>query len=190
MTRSILFKNLLPYLIWYFALFIATILIDYILHKFQWVSLGLYLGPIGTGFIILSFIYSLQKRKIIDVASPKLLLDVHEILAWIGSLMIMVHAGIHFNALLPWLAIFLLVISVASGFTGKGLLNIAKEALAEKKKELLKTGISEKELEDKLLLDSITVDIMKKWRSVHLPMTLLLGIAALLHILSIIMYSK
>jgi len=190
MTRSILFKNVLPYLIWYIALFLATILIDYVLHKLQLVYLGRYLGPAGTFIVIISFVYSLQKRRIINWASPKLLLDVHEILAWIGSLMIMVHAGIHFNALLPWLAILLLIIAVASGFTGKGLLNIAKTELTEKKKQLLKTSISEKEVEDKLFFDSITVDIMKKWRVVHLPITLLLGLITLLHIVSVIMYGK
>ncbi len=190
MTKSIFFKNVLPYIIWYSLLFVSTLLFDYILHKLQLVFLGLYFGVTGTLLILISFIYSLQKRKMINLGSPKLLLQTHEVLAWIGALMVMVHAGIHFHALLPWLAIFLLIIAVASGFIGKFILAVAKSALDEKKKELFNKGFSENEVEDKLHMDSITVDLMKEWRSVHIPITLLLGVLALLHVLSIILFSK
>ncbi len=189
MRSSIFYKTVLPNIIWYILLFIGTILLDYILHTFQLILLGRYLGISGTLFIIISFVYSLQKRKLIHVGSSKYLLQIHEVLAWIGSLMLMVHGGIHFNALLPWLTIFLLIVAVASGFVGKFLLNNAKTALASKKHELLKSGLSEKEVEDKLYRDSIMVDLMKKWRSVHIPITLALGLLSLLHILSILMYS-
>jgi hypothetical protein len=190
MTRSILVRNVVPYFIWYGLLFVSTLLFDYILHKFHLIYLGLYFGITGTFLIVISFVYSLQKRKIINWGSSKLLLQTHEALAWIGALMVMVHAGIHFNALLPWLAVFLLIVAVASGLIGKFILADTRSALAEKKKELLNKGMTEKEAEDKLLLDSITVDLMKKWRSVHVPITLVLGVLALLHILSIIMFSK
>lgn len=189
MRQSVFYKTVLPNIIWYLLLFIGTILLDYILHRFQLVLLGRYLGLTGTILIIFSFVYSLQKRKLINIGPPKFLLQIHEILAWIGSLMLMVHGGIHFNALLPWLAIFLLIVAVASGFVGKFLLNIAKTALATKKQELLKTGMSAKEVEEKLYRDSIMVDLMKKWRSVHIPITLALGLLSLLHIISILMYS-
>ncbi len=190
MIKSIFFKDMLPYIVWYALLFIATILFDYILHHFKLVLLGRYLGTAGTVLIILSFVYSLQKRKIINIAPPKALLEVHEILSWIGALMVMVHAGIHFNAILPWLAIFMLIITVASGFVGKVLLNIAKAALTGKKNDLVKAGLSEKEIQEKLYRDSIMVDLMKKWRVVHLPITVVFGFLTILHILSIIMFAK
>ena len=59
----------------------------------------------------------------------------HEYLAWIGSILILVHAGIHFNALLPWLAILMLLIAVATGLIGKFLLQKSNESLKLKKQK-------------------------------------------------------
>ncbi len=167
-----------------------ALVIDYILHKLDLVFIGRYLGVVGTGIILLSFIYSLRKRKIIESGSPKKLLELHEYLAWIGSILLLVHAGIHFNAILPWLAILMMLIAVASGLIGKFLLKKASDSLKEKKKALLLEGMKSEEAEKKLFFDSITVDLMKKWRVVHLPITLMLGILSLLHIITILMYGK
>ncbi len=104
--------------------------------------------------------------------------------------MILVHAGIHFNAILPWLATMMLVVAVASGLVGKFLLKKSTESLKEKLQALVNTGISKEEAEKKLFLDSVTVDLMKKWRMVHLPITLLLVILVIMHIITIIMFSK
>lgn len=112
----------------------------------------------------------------------------HEYLAWVGSILILVHAGIHFNAILPWLAVLMLLIAVASGLVGKYLLKKANESLKEKRKELIGSGVSAEETDKKLFFDSVTVDMMKKWRLVHYPITLLLGILSLLHIITILMF--
>ena len=88
------------------------------------------------------------------------------------------------------MAILLLLIAVASGLVGKFLLKKANETLKEKKQNLLNSGLSAEEVEKQLFFDSITVDLMKKWRKVHLPITLLLGLLVLLHIITIVMYSK
>jgi hypothetical protein len=104
--------------------------------------------------------------------------------------MLLVHAGIHFNAWLPWLAIVMLLITVGSGLVGKFLLKKANESLKERRLELINTGSSKEDADKKLFFDSITVDLMKKWRIVHLPITLLLGVLALLHIITILMFSK
>jgi hypothetical protein len=167
----------------------SALAIDYFLHRFQMVYVGRYLGYVGTCIILFSFVYSLRKRKILELGSPKDLLKLHEYLAWIGSVMILVHAGIHFNALLPWLAILMLLVNVASGLVGKFLLKRASDSLKERKQFLLQSGVNKEDVEKKLFFDSITVDAMKKWRSVHLPVTAILAILSLLHILSIVMYS-
>ena len=190
MKQPLLIKYVLPFIQWYALMIFLAIAIDYFLHRFQLVSIGRYLGFIGTFVIVISFVYSLRKRKIIESGSPKQLLALHEYLAWIGSIMLLVHAGIHFNALLPWLAILMLLIAVASGLIGKFLLKKANETLKEKKQALINLGISTEEADKKLFFDSITVDLMKKWRVVHLPITLLLGILAVLHIITIVMFSK
>ncbi len=167
-----------------------TIAIDYFLHRYHLIYIGRYLGLIGTVVILISFIYSLRKRKIIKTGSPKKLLLLHEYLSWIGAVLLLVHAGIHFNAILPWLAIVTLLIAVASGLVGKFLLKKSNELLKVKRQQLLDTGMSKEETDKTLFFDSITVDVMKNWRVVHLPITFLLGVLSLLHIITIIMYSK
>ncbi len=190
MNKSLFSKYIIPFIEWYGLFIVLAIVIDYFLHRFQLHTVGYYLGIAGTLLIIFSFIYSLRKRKIITIGSPKGLLQLHEILSWLGATLILVHAGIHFNALLPWLAIFMMLIAVGSGLTGKFLLIKASDTLKEKKNKLLKKGFDEKEVDKKLFLDSTTLLIMKKWREVHLPITLVFAILSLLHIISIFMFSK
>ncbi len=168
---------------------LTTIIIDYFLHYFHLVYIGRYLGLIGTCTILISFTYSLRKRKIIMYGLPKELLKMHEYLAWIGSVLILVHAGIHFNAILPWLAILMLLINVASGLVGKFLIRNASITLSSKKQELINSGMNIEEVDKKLFFDTITVDAMRKWRVVHLPIAFTLGILSLIHIVTILIYS-
>ncbi len=190
MKKPLLVKYVLPFFQWYALMILIAIAIDYFLHRLNLVWVGRYLGLIGTLFILVSLTYSLRKRKLIEYGSPKQLLKLHENLSWIGSIMLLVHAGIHFNALLPWLAVLMLLITVASGLVGKFLLKKANEALKERKQDLINTGITIGEVEKILHFDSITVDLMKKWRVVHLPITLILGILSLMHVVTVIMFGK
>jgi hypothetical protein len=190
MKKPLFVKYVLPFIQWYALMIFLAIAVDYFLHRLNLVWIGRYLGVIGTLTILASFVYSLRKRKLIEYGSPKELLSLHEYMSWIGSVMLLVHAGIHFNAILPWLAILMLLIAVASGLVGKFLLKKANESLKERKQHWLSTGLSTEEAEKKLFFDSLTVDLMKKWRVVHLPITLLLGILALMHIVTVIMFGK
>lgn len=190
MKLSILLKYTLPFALWYVLMILVTIGIDYILHYFHWVSVGLYFGYIGTFCIIISFAYSFRKRKYITIGSPKHYLMFHEYIAWAGSVMILVHAGIHFNADLPWLAVIMLLINVASGLVGKFLLKKSRESLNATKLELENTGMNKAEVEKQLFWDVVTVDIMKKWREIHLPIALMFGILSFLHILTIFIFGK
>lgn len=189
MKLPIFIKQVLPFLFLYSLMIFITIIIDFILHYYHLVFIGRYLGLIGTCIILISFAYSLRKRKIIQSGSPKELLKLHEYLAWVGSVLILVHAGIHFNAWLPWLAIFMLLINVASGLVGKFLLKNASLSLSSSRQELIVSGMSLEEADKKLFFDTITVDAMKKWRVVHLPIAFTLGILSLMHILTILVFS-
>ena len=189
MKQSIFLKYAFPFIQWYILMIFATIAIDYFLHKLQLTINGSYLGFAGTFVIGLSFIYSLKKRKLIKSGSPKKLLVSHEYLAWAGSLMLLVHAGIHFNAILPWLAILMLLITVASGLVGKYLLKKSNDDLKQKKQLLIAEGMDKEAVDKKLFMDSVTVDLMKKWRTFHIPITLLLGIFSIIHIIVIIIFS-
>jgi cytochrome b561 len=97
-------------------------------------------------------------------------------LGWFGSLVLLVHAGEHFNALLPWLALIAMVVVAASGMVGAVLLKRALEIVRENAK-----GTPDS---PNAVLDAATVDLMKKWRSVHMPLNAVFVVLALLHILS------
>ena len=147
------------------------------------------MGYLGTFTILISFVYSLKKRKLIRFGIPKVLLDYHEYLALSGSIMILVHAGIHIHSILPWLAIFIMIINVASGLVSKYILKQANQTIKSRKEILKKSGLSDEEISKKVFWDTITMDAMKKWRTVHMPITYLLGLFSLIHIISVILFN-
>ncbi|QQS36642.1 MAG: hypothetical protein IPM56_01415 [Ignavibacteriales bacterium] len=175
--------KIIPSALIFISLIISAILLDFLFHLAGLVWIGRYLGIAGTFVIIASFIYSLRKRKIIKSGSPKRLLQNHELQGWIGALLILVHGGVHFNAVIPWLALFAMVIVVASGLTGKYLLKQAKERLKDKEAELVKQNKTTDEIEKELLYSSLLVDTMQKWRKVHMPLTMIFIAFALIHII-------
>ena len=183
MPVKFVLSKVLPSIILFVLLIVLTIFIDYILHLFGLVWIGRYLGIAGTLLILSSFVYSLRKRKLIQFGSPKWLLQNHELFGWSGSLFILVHGGIHFNAIIPWLALFAMVIVVASGLTGKYLLKQAKNGLKDKAAELKQKNLSTEEIEKELFYNSLLVDTMQKWRMIHMPLTMIFTALALLHII-------
>jgi hypothetical protein len=64
------------------------------------VWIGRHLGILGVVMIVVSLVYSLRKRGVISVGRPVTLLRLHEAMTWEGSLRVLVHAGIHFIAIL------------------------------------------------------------------------------------------
>ena len=188
MQRSLIRKEVIPFLLMFGSLILATLITDALLHQFELAWIGRWLGIPGTLLILSSFLYSLRKRKKISFGKPKTLLTLHETLTWIGALFILVHAGIHIYAILPWLALIAMLINVISGMTGKFLLDRSRRFLAEKKELYLQQGLSEAEVEKHLFWDATTFDLMKQWRTIHLPITLAFGVLGLTHILSILLF--
>jgi len=185
---SLFSKEVAPFLGMFAGLVIATILFDALLHLFNLVWVGRYLGIPGTIFILLSFMYSLRKRKIIILGSPKTFLTVHQIMTLSGALMVLVHAGIHVYAVLPWLALVAMLVNVISGLTGQFLLARSRRHIEKGKVDYAKQGLSAEAIEKKLFWDATTFNLMKKWRAIHLPITLAFAVASLVHILSIFLF--
>ncbi len=115
MTTSLWRQHILPFTFLLGVLAIAALAGDFFLHRLNLVWVGRYLGIPGTLLIIGSLVYSLRKRKIITSGNPRSLLTFHEFTAWLGSLMVLIHSGIHFNAILPWLATIAMGVNVISG---------------------------------------------------------------------------
>lgn len=188
MHRTVLVKEIIPFILLFAVLIGSAILIDWVFHLIGQVWIGRYFGIIGTALIVASFVYSLRKKRLIRKGSQKLLLLWHEYLAWTGSLMILVHGGIHLNALLPWYALTAMVIVVASGLTGKYLLKRSYRVIENSQDRSQVNDSNPSKIDNKIFLDAVTFELMKKWRMVHLPITLLFSLLAFLHILTIFIF--
>lgn len=181
-------REVLPFVASFALLALLALALDGLLHVLDLLWVGRWLGIPGTLLIIGSTAYSLRKRKLIQAGHPAKLLRWHELLAWLGSLLVLVHAGVHFNAILGWLAVWAMLINVGSGLTGKFLLDRSRRRLEEARQRMRARGLPESELEDQLYWDSMTFDAVKQWRVVHFPITLAFAVLASAHIVAIFLF--
>ena len=181
-------REVLPFLLSFSALVAASLLLDALLHFYKLVWVGRYLGIAGTLLILGSFRYSLRKRKIITQGNPVSLLRRHEYMAWFGSLLILVHAGVHFNSILGWLAVGAMLINIGSGLAGKFLLDRARKRMQASRETMLRKGVQATEMEEQVYLDTLTFDVVKQWRAVHFPITLAFAVLALAHIIAVFLF--
>jgi len=186
--KSLLSRQIIPFYLSLALLGSVALALDALLHLLDAVWIGRYLGIPGVLLIMASSGYSLRKRKLITSGNPASLLRWHERLAWAGSLLILVHAGIHFNALLAWLAVWAMLINVASGLTGKFLLDRSRRRLEEARQHMRRRGLSDEQLAERTYWDSLTFDTVKQWRSVHFPITLAFAVLALAHIVAVFLF--
>jgi hypothetical protein len=187
-TSSLLRRHVLPFTFLLALLAAATLAGDYLLHRLNLVWVGRYLGIPGTLLIIGSLVYSLRKRKYITAGNPKTLLTLHEVGTWLGSLMVLIHAGIHFNAILPWLATVAMGVNVISGMVGKLLLKRSREHVLGQRDHYQLRGLSKVEVERAVFWDAVTLDAMNKWRKVHIPIFIVFAVLSLGHIISIFLF--
>ncbi len=188
MQAKLVSREVFPFLLSFAVLALAALLFDGLLHLFDVVWVGRWLGIPGTLLIVASFGYSLRKRGLIRVGQPARLLLLHQRMAWLGSLLILVHAGVHFNAILGWLAVWAMLIDVGSGMTGKFLLQRSRQRLEQARERMRLQGASPEEIEERLYRDSLTFDVMKQWRAVHLPITLVFAVLAAAHIVAVFLF--
>jgi hypothetical protein len=183
-SASLISREVLPFALSLLALAAAALAIDAALHLANLVWVGRWLGIPGLVLILSSFAYSLRKRKITTTGKPVELLRRHERMAWAGSLLVLVHAGIHFNAWLAWLALVAMLINVASGLTGKYLMGRARLRLQSARDRLATQGLAPEAIEERLYRDSLTYDLVKQWRVVHVPITLAFAVLAVAHLVA------
>ncbi|TAJ70189.1 MAG: hypothetical protein EPO51_19020 [Phenylobacterium sp.] len=188
MRSNLLLREVLPFFLSLMALVGAALLVDAGLHLLDAVWIGRYLGIPGVILILASFGHSLRKRGVIQGGDPMLLLRLHEWLAWAGSLLVLVHAGVHFNGVLAWLALGAMLINIGSGLTGKFLLRRAQAWLKAARTELKEEGLPDAEIKARLHQDSLTVDIVRQWRKIHLPIALAFTVLSLAHIIAVFIF--
>jgi hypothetical protein len=188
MTTSLWRQHILPFTLLLGLLAVCTLAGDYVLHRLNLVWIGRYLGIPGSLLIIGSLYYSLRKRKYVTSGNPKTLLTLHEFGAWLGSLMVLIHAGVHFNAILPWLATVAMGINVISGMVGKMLLDRSRRHVQGQREHFQLRGLSRKEVEQEVFWDAVTLDAMTRWRKVHIPIFIAFAVLSLGHIIAIFLF--
>lgn len=188
MQARLISREVLPFFLSLLALGALALLCDAALHLLNAVWIGRWLGIPGTLLILASLAYSLRKRKVIRWGQPAKLLRWHEFMAWAGSLLVLVHAGIHFNAILAWLAVWAMLINVASGLSGKYLLERARRRLEAARQQMRAEGLNAEQLAERSYWDSLTFDAVKQWRAVHFPITLAFAVLALAHIVAVFLF--
>lgn len=77
---------------------------------------------------------------------------------------------------------------VGSGLTGQFLLDRSRRRLEEAHKRMRLQGMTPEELEDRSYWDSLTFDVVKKWRVVHFPITLAFAVLATAHIVAVFLF--
>lgn len=188
MTVELWREHIAPFILLIGMLALVTLVGDYFLHRLDLVWIGRYLGIFGTLLIIASLTYSLRKRKYIKTGNPKTLLTLHEVGAWLGSLFVLLHAGVHFNAILPWLATVAMGVNVISGLVGKLLLARSRTHVRGERESLQERGLSPAEVEKHLFWDVLAIDVMAKWRKIHIPIFIVFIVLSLGHIISIFLF--
>jgi hypothetical protein len=187
-TPSLWRGHVLPFALLLGLLAAAALGGDYLLHRLNLVWVGRYLGIPGTLLIVGSLYYSLRKRQWVAAGDPKTLLKAHEFAAWLGSLLVLIHAGIHFNSILPWLATVAMSINVVSGLVGKFLLKTARRHVQGERERFQLRGLSLPEVEQAVFWDAVALGAMAQWRKLHIPIFIAFAVLALGHIISIFLF--
>lgn len=167
---------------------LATLAGDYFLHLLNLVWIGRYLGILGILIIIGSLSYSLRKRNIIAIGNTKTFLTMHQYGGWFGSWLVLLHSGVHFNALLPWLATGAMAVNVISGLVGKFLLASSRQHVQGEKTLLEQQKLTSVEIKDRLAKDTFILKVIAKWRKVHIPIFIAFAALASGHIISIFLF--
>lgn len=133
--------------------------------------------------------YSARKRKIfIKTGSVKTWLYVHEWLSILGTMIIFVHTGSHFHAVVPIVTLVLMFIAFVSGLIGKYVHDTARKELKQKKSELINAGFSEIEIDEGLSKLTTASKALSRWRDFHMPLIFTLTVMTLYHILSVMYF--
>lgn len=144
---------------------------------------GHIVGWIGLAVILLVFIYPLRKRYRRKAGWPRGWFRVHQVAGVVGPVLIFIHAGPHFHALAPVLAMLAMVIVVVSGVLGLVVHRKALHVLNEKREELLSQGLSQADVEDQLYDLASSEETFRVWQIIHAPMVILFLALVATHII-------
>ncbi len=139
-------------------------------------------GWAGLLLILLVFAYPIRKRLAEDRRWPKGWFQIHKVFGILGPMLILIHSGAHFHALVPVLALLAMGLVVLSGITGQVLHHLALRTLNEQRRELMHQGFPEVEVETRLHDLASQEEVFRLWQCIHAPLTATFVVLLLMHI--------
>lgn len=149
---------------------------------------GHLMGWAGLAVMAPVFGYPVRKRMNRGQRWPKTWFQVHTVCGLVGPLLILVHSGAHFHALVPILAMLAMALVVVSGIVGQSLHYLAVRTLREHRRELASQGLSEPDIEACLHGIAAQEETFRFWQYVHAPLTVTFLAFALLHIVGALFF--
>ncbi len=143
---------------------------------------GHIIGWIGFGLILLTFAYPAQKRLRPNQIWSRPRLYMHEILGILGPLLILVHSGAHFHAVVPVMALVALGLVVISGIVGAVLHSLAFRTLYDRRHELAQEGLDDRAIDARLHELAAQEGILRWWPWVHVPLTAVFVVLTVMHV--------
>src|SRR3546814_1349090 len=77
-----------------------------------------------------------------------------------------------------------MAVNITSGLTGQYLVQRSQRWMKQAKTELRDEGLTDSEIEQQLFWNSMAAGLVRKWRTLHLPIALAFAVLATAHILS------
>jgi hypothetical protein len=141
-------------------------------HAFGWAGLLL---------TLLVFVYPVRKRHSPARRWPHGWFQVHMAAGVLGPLLIFLHSGAHYHALVPVLALVSLVIVALSGIIGQAVHALALRGLNDQRRLLQHDGLSNGEIDLRLHRLASEEKAFRLWQVIHAPMTILCVALILIH---------
>lgn len=150
--------------------------------QFGHTQTGHMVGWVGLAVILTVFVYSVKKRHARKSGWPKGWFLVHQVAGIVGPLLIVIHAGPHFHALVPILALLAMGIVVVSGVIGVAVHRKAVSLLNAMRNELLSQELSQEDVEDRLYALASDEETFRIWQIIHVPMVMIFLVLAITHV--------
>lgn len=139
-------------------------------------------GWIGFAVILTVFGYSVKKRWGRKAGWPRGWFRVHQAAGIAGPVLILIHSGPHFHALVPILALLAMWVVVVSGLIGVAVHRKSLGLLNSRRNELLRQGLSQEDAEDRLYDLASAEETFRIWQIIHTPMVMIFLVLMIAHI--------
>lgn len=143
---------------------------------------GRAVGWLGLAVILLVFVYPYKKRHAVERHWPRGWFRVHMAAGIIGPLLIFVHSGAHYHALVPVLAMSAMVIVTLSGVIGQAVHAYVLRTLHDDRRKFQQSGLCDADIETRLHGMASQEEAFRLWQAVHTPMTVAFVVLAVLHV--------